>query len=403
MLFLGVKILLADSRENEMESRAQSTRKKNAENTEIYSAELSERDEKSYKNIINTDLTPRQQEIITTPHRLFPKQRAVLATHFHPEHIPLSLIEKRIKAMFPNRETELIIPTQHNILMSWNEFSGVEVDCYASGFNRKVQLLLHFRNRGIKNAHVLKEMLGHTFTYRSKQLQELIATIIDPVLESRLQQAAAETGATESLIRFVRAATRKFFTLFEKHESETPPQVIKNKMLRDFFDELRSDHDRALINHAQILIKAAKNIMKSHFPLSHFYRAEEIIEETRLHGGGIVIPHPEQFWPILLADYDVDGYEVWNPQSQQYTEFLITVVNRHNKTLSAGARPILIFMGDDTHMGEKVKDPEVQDPEKAAREAGYQPAWNNLTIRKSLIMAQTTIQSVIKEYTGRLS
>ncbi len=52
----------------------------------------------------------------------------------------------------------------------------------------------------------------------------------------------------------------------------------------------------------------------------------------------MVIPHPEQFWPILLADYDVDGYEVWNPQSREYTDFLIRALDNQNKRrLPAGA------------------------------------------------------------------
>lgn len=88
-----------------------------------------------------------------------------------------------------------------------------------------------------------------------------------------------------------------------------------------------------------------------------------------------MIPHPEQFWPILLAEYDVDGIEAWNPQSQEYTEFLINVVNLKNKTQLSGQRPILIFMGDDCHLSEKIKEPQNQNKEKVKREVGFQPAW----------------------------
>jgi hypothetical protein len=121
-----------------------------------------------------------------------------------------------------------------------------------------------------------------------------------------------------------------------------------------------------------------------------------------LLGAGIVIPHPENFWPILLADLDVDGIEVWNPQSFEYTEFLVHVVNRENKTLLRGRRPLLVTMGDDCHLGEKLKDPAHQDEEKASREIGYQPPWDDLTIRKALIVANANRMNVIREYKSRL-
>ena len=128
-----------------------------------------------------------------------------------------------------------------------------------------------------------------------------------------------------------------------------------------------------------------------------------MIEEVRALGGGIVIPHPEQFWPILLAEYDVDGYEVWNPQSRRYTEFLIDVVNNKNSRVSNYSRRLLVFMGDDTHMSEKIKPPEAQNRTKAAREIGFQAAWEDLAIRKKLILAKMDRASVIREYAARLT
>jgi hypothetical protein len=105
---------------------------------------------------------------------------------------------------------------------------------------------------------------------------------------------------------------------------------------------------------------------------------------------------------VLLADYDVDGYEVWNPQSRQYTDFLINVVSRQNRTSRRGHRPILIFMGDDTHLGEKVRASFIQDPAKTDREVGVQPAWDDLAVRKSLITAKAGRDVVIAEYAARL-
>jgi len=129
---------------------------------------------------------------------------------------------------------------------------------------------------------------------------------------------------------------------------------------------------------------AVKEIVKRHFALDYFYEVEDVIAEVRNLGGCIVVPHPEQFWPILLADYDVDGYEVWNPQSREFTEFLIQTIARKNQLQNSRLRSLMIFMGDDTHLSEKLLDAEAQNPDKAAREIGYQPAWDDPSIRKAL-------------------
>ncbi len=116
----------------------------------------------------------------------------------------------------------------------------------------------------------------------------------------------------------------------------------------------------------------------------------------------MVIPHPEEFWPILLADYDVDGYEVWNPQSQEYTEFLISVLVTKNRRRERNQRPLLLFMGDDTHMSEKLRPLEEQHKSKGQREIGYQPPWDDLNLRKKLIMAEMDRLTLIQEYKARL-
>ena len=181
------------------------------------------------------------------------------------------------------------------------------------------------------------------------------------------------------------------------------PYSIKNKVLPHFFDCLRSQCGTALIERCKTFMNAVKMIVKANFPLHYFYRASEVIEEARSLGAGIVIPHPEQFWPVLLTSYDVDGVEVWNPQSHRYTNFLVSVLNEKNRRMDSSERPLLIFMGDDTHMGEKTRNPGEQHPEKAAREIGLQPAWDDLGIRKTLILAGTSRKQVIEEYKKRLA
>ena len=360
-------------------------------------------DEQRFLQSISTDLTPEQCQWLVTPPKSFPRQKSVLAVHWHPEHIPFSLIEQRLNALFPNRQEELIIPTQHNVLMEHNGYAGVEVDCYSRGFDLKVQLLIHMEASRMEKAGVFKAALEHTFEYRASQLFEFLYTLTRPHHE-RLNDAARESGADEELVRFVRVHARKVELLIDQYYSKVPRAVFKNKLLRDYFDTLRADHDTIFINRVQNFLKAVKSIVKAHFSNSFFYRTSEIIEEARSLGAGIVIPHPEQFWPILLAEYDVDGIEVWNPQSQLYTDFLISVLTRRNQQLSGlSSRRLLVFMGDDTHMSEKAKAPDQQDAVKAGRELGVQPGWDNLLIRKRLIMADMDRHTVINEYRQRLA
>lgn len=367
----------------------------------VTAEEITEADAARFEAVVSTDLAPWQVDQVVTPSSVHVRQEALLAVHWHPEFVPMEHIRTRVDAMFPNRKEELLIPTQHNQLMSWDGHSGVEVDCFSSGFNRKVQLLLHFANDKVKDAGVLKSMLAHTFKYRSGQLFEFMHTITRPD-EARIARAARATGADADLIEFVRANVAKVEHLLDERWTEVPRLSVKNKLLRNWFDAMRPELGDNATDRVQAYLKAVKHLVKEEFNLSFFYRASEVIEEVRSLGGCVVIPHPEQFWPILLRNYDVDGIEVWNPQSREYTEFLISVVNERNERRTSG-RDVLIFMGDDCHMGEKTKPLDQQDTEKAAREIGLQPAWDDLGIRKTLIVNNISRRSVIREYKARLA
>lgn len=363
--------------------------------------EVTPEDRDLFFDVINDTLTPEQKLMVTSAGTVVDGQTHLLAVHWHPEFIPLELISQRIKAMFPAVTEALIIPTQHNVLTAYGHYTGVEVDCFAARFNQKVQLLLHLHNSRLEKADKLRAMLAHTFKYRSSQLFELIHALVKPVPEC-IEPAVRQTGADDILVQFARIYVRKIATLLNETAETLSPHMIKNKMIRNYFDRLRPRYGDALIDRAQAFLRAVKLIVKANFPLTYFYRTAEVIEEARAIGAGIVVPHPEQFWPILLADYDVDGYEVWNPQSLQYTEFLIDVIHHKNCRAGASSRNLLIFMGDDTHMGEKVREPDLRDPMKANREIGYQPAWEEVTIQKGLIRAGMDRPRVITEYRQRL-
>ena len=355
-----------------------------------------------YRRLISTELDEEQVERVLEPPRIYPNQREVLAVHWHPEYVPMELILQRYDKTFPSRTLDLVIPTQHNIFLTLDGYSGAEVDCHAREFNTKVQLLLHFSAGRLREADALKGMVAHTFKYRSSQLYDFIGTIVDPKLMPLFREAAARGAADERLLEFVRIQTRKFRELLETYREITPPEAIKNKLLTGYFDELRAVYVDNVIDRAQLVLRNVKKLVKRNFSLDYFFEVQEIIEETRALGGCIVVPHPEQFWPILLADYDLDGYEVWNPQSHQYTTFLVDVVNRLNRRRSRSERQLLIFMGDDTHLSTKVRDPRFVRPEKLGREVGVQPGWEDLEIRKSLSVGNFDRRRVIEEYTARL-
>ena len=46
---------------------------------------------------------------------------------------------------------------------------------------------------------------------------------------------------------------------------------------------------------------------------------------------------------------------------------------------------------------------EQQDPEKSIREVGLQPAWDDLNIRKKLIIGEVSRNTVIRRYRERLA
>ncbi|MBF0170678.1 MAG: hypothetical protein HQK87_06275 [Nitrospinae bacterium] len=368
----------------------------------LFAPEVNEEDVAAFRDLVSLDLIPEQVAQVVTPASVYPAQRQVVATHWHPEHVPMELIRRRVDAMFPGKKEELIIPTQHNVVMEWDGYAGVEVDCYSRGFSRKVQLLIHAKAERLAEAHTFRSMLEHTRRYRASQLYEFLDSLVLPAHAARVEKGAAETGACKEVVAFCRAYALRLKRMLVDYAHDTPADVIKNKLIAHYVDTARGVAGDLFVERAQTFLKAVKKLVKDQFPLQYFYLTSEIIEEARSLGCGIVIPHPEQFWPILLADYDVDGYEVWNPQSREYTEFLIQVVRRHN---AAGrtSKPLLIFMGDDCHMGEKTRPSRYQNQEKTAREIGYQPAWDEAPIMKALGASGVTPSTVIAQYRERLN
>lgn len=368
-----------------------------------HTGELTDWDQEVYEELISVELTPEQRGRIVEPPVSFEFQKEVLGVHWHPEIVPFDLITERINRTFPAMEKQLLIPTQHNQMLTYGDYAGVEIDCYSKDFNRKVQFLVHFHKDKIERANVFNAMLEHTFRYRSSQFFELLDAVLDTKYEYKLREAIKKTAADEELVEFAKIYTNKVKMLVNKNYNNTPSVSIKNKLLPNYIILLKEFYDESIVNKALVLLKEVKKVVKRNFKLDFFYETNEFIEEIRSIGGGIVIPHPEQFWPVLLADYDIDGIEVWNPQSREFTKFLIDVVINKNKHRKQGNAPVLVFMGDDTHLGEKLKKPEHQNKEKASREIGIQTAWDDIEIKKSLILGNFSRGKVIDDYKERLA
>jgi len=370
---------------------------------ELISPEVTERDKEALIRITSTKLSEAQKARIVTPSQRQRRQELVVALHWHPEFIPMDLIRERIDTMYPAKKDELIIPTQHNDFMTYDSvFSGLEIDCFSDEFNQKVQLLIHLRTDRLQNANVLKSMASYTFKYRSMQLYAFMDSFENHDA-NKIEDAVRATGADDNIVAFTTRAVGKVRSMLDTTDEDIPAQMIKNKLLRNFLDTYRLEFGDSFINRAQAFLQAVKHEVKADFPNHFFYRTREVIEEARSLGAGIIILHPEEFWQILLAEYNVDGIEVWNPQSRRYTDFLISIIGQKNEALEKGKRKLLLLMGDDTHMGEKIKEPEAQRMDKAKREVGLQEAWTEMEINKKLIMAKMTKVDMMREYRDRIS
>lgn len=366
------------------------------------SEDLTPQDHGVFETLVSVELTPSQIQRITTPPNRFHQEETFLAIHWHPENVPLDLVRKRLDVLYPSSREYLVIPTQHNELLTFGDYTGAEIDCRASAFNRKVQILIHFEKSRLAGASRLFEIIDHTRRYRAGQLHDFLNSFTDPRLQARLESAAAKTGAEADIIRFACRHAAKLQALIRTWEPGLPEPAVKNKLLINFLNAQKAYWDAHTVDRVVIFALAVKEIVKRQFPLNYFFEVQDVIAEVRALGGCVVVPHPEQFWPILLADYDVDGYEVWNPQSREFTEFLIQTVARKNVSAASYSRPLLVFMGDDTHLSEKLLDPRAQDPGKATREIGYQPAWRDADIRRALSTMGIDKETIIREYKNRL-
>lgn len=372
-------------------------------NLEAAAKDIGEEDWRQFNRLTSVELSPEERDLAARPDRVAPKAREYLAVHWHPEWAPLEFIRRRLDLAFPLAENSLAIPTQHNKVLAFGPWAGVEADVYDRKYGQKVQLLIHFSSDRLPRASAFLSMMNHTYNYRAHQLLDILGRLAKPdkvsaAIESGLQYSISLEG-----IMMARFYAIRLKALIEESGiiGGDRDEMLKNRLLPDFIAARTGPEQRLLAEQAFIYIKAVKKSVKSNLNPAEFFSPEEVIEEARSLNGGVVIPHPPQFWPILLADLDVDGWEVWNSSTPHHTLFLLEALNRANAA-RGHRRELLAFMGDDTHMSAKFRLNNTDEKDSVNREIGFQPPWDEPAIRSLLHRSGQSRSRTINEYRIRL-
>ena len=358
-----------------------------------------------FNRLTSMCLSPEEEKMAVTSDQKGSEAKEFMAIHWHPEWVPLELIQRRVDGTFPQAKNSLLIPTQHNKIMSLGAWAGVEADVYASQYGLKVQLLIHFPVERLPQASGLQAMMNKTYNYRANQL----LNILDGLVETDPSQVSADfsiCSVSEPALNLARVYAGRLRALVERSGLMECGQteMLKNRLLSDFIFARTKPEDGAMVQQALVYIEAVKKKVKSELNPNAFYSPEEVIEEARGFGAGVVIPHPPMFWPILLSNLDVDGWEVWNPSTPKHTLFLLDALKRANQLgRRSGRRPLLVFMADDTHMSGKIR-PNINSKKVfSTREIGFQAPWFDLGVKDALKGMKQSLLGTLTEYKARLS
>lgn len=373
----------------------------------VFSAEaardLSEADWDVFNHLTSVELSEGERDMARNPGLCAPEAKEFLAVHWHPEWIPLKLIDERLRKAFPAAENFLAIPTQHNKVLRFGPWAGVEADAYDQAC-QKVQLLIHFRADRLERAGAFISMMERTYNYRAHQLLDIVNRLAEAEAASsklRSSLSSLKGAVSEDAARMAQFYAIRLKTLLDKSgilNGSERDELLKNRLLPDFMQRRSAPEEAALLDQALLFIKAVKKTVKAELKPEAFYSPRELIEEARSFGAGVVIPHPPIFWPILLADLDVDGWEIWNPSTPDHALFLAEALARANA--GPRRRKLLAFMGDDTHMSSKIREAEKKSAKK--QEIGFQESWQNPEIAKALRENSQSLVQTINEYRERL-
>ncbi|MGL4208234.1 MAG: hypothetical protein ACRCTY_02480 [Candidatus Adiutrix sp.] len=359
---------------------------------------LTEDDWAVFNHLTSIELSDKEMQAAQCPSLVDSQAINVLAAHWHPEWVPMAAIEKRVALAFPEVKNSLIIPTQHNRIMTFRGWAGVEADVFDHRYQSKVQLLIHFKADKLPRAHSLKAMMERTYDYRALQLLDILASLASGgQLAERVQKKIAPSISAPAV------NLARFFALRLKHMIKEAKligtlreEMLKNRLLLDFMALRLDKNQQKILGQAKVYIEAVKKAVKAEMKPEQFYTPQELIEEARYLGAGVIIPHPPIFWPILVSGLDVDGWEVWNSSTPNHTLFLLEALALANKTNPK--RRLLAFMGDDTHMSSKIR----LKGEGSTREIGVQPPWSAPEVLAMLEKTGQSLAGTISEYQNRL-
>ncbi|MDR1486590.1 MAG: hypothetical protein LBT62_01150 [Deltaproteobacteria bacterium] len=361
--------------------------------------EANEEDIEVFERLTSITLSEQEKTLAIIPDHIAPEEKRLMALHFHPEWVPLELIERRLQRSFPHATDRLIIPTQHNMILPLEPWAGVEADVYVPEYQQKIHLLIHLKSSVLKRAGVFQAMIERTFRYRASQLMDILQALTNPdeAMSAELKKSGLDAKALQIAGRF----SQKLFNLIQTREilSTKRSEMLKNRLLVDFMTARGCYFPPKTLERALAVVKIVKGLVKRRLNPNCFYAARELIEEARSLGAGVVIPHPPLFWPALLDDLDVDGWEVWNPSTPNQTIFLIDCLARMSQV-----RPkLLAFMGDDTHMSSKIRPNLAEDKRSLLREIGFQPPWQQPKVMEALKAAGQSRDRTLDEYRARIS
>ncbi|MDR2945328.1 MAG: hypothetical protein LBV79_01080 [Candidatus Adiutrix sp.] len=360
-------------------------------------------DWRRFNQLTSVELSEEAKALAARPGRTAPEAREYLAVHWHPEWAPLELIQTRLNLAFPHAENFLAIPTQHNKVMSLGPWAGVEADVYDRRYGQKVQLLIHLPASRLARASAFLGMMEHTYNYRARQLMDILARLAEPDKAVRKAQADLQCSLSDEGIAMARFYAVRLRALIEQSGILGGPrdEMLKNRLLPDFMAASTPPKQADLLGQAVIFAKAVKKIVKADLRPEKFFSPQEVIEEDRSLGAGVIIPHPPLFWPILLSGLDVDGWEVWNPSSPRHTLFLLEAMQRANESRKK-ARRLLAFMGDDTHLSAKITPEPGDEKDSARREIGFQPPWTEPDVAAALKDSGQSLTNTLNEYRARM-
>ena len=364
---------------------------------------IDEEDWRIFNRLTSVKLNETEQALAARPDQVDAETDEFLAVHWHPEWVPLDLIDQRLHLAFPAAKRSLTIPTQHNCVMSFRGWAGVEADAYDRHCGLKVQLLIHFPAARLARASALVSMMNRTYNYRAHQLLDILNCLAEPGDAQNVIQSSLQYPVSQTAMDMARFYAIRLKTLIDRSDIIGGPadEMLKNRLLPDYLTAMENTRPM-ILEQALVFIHAIKRAVKAKLNPNEFHSPQEVIEEARGLGAGVIIPHPPQFWPVLLADLDVDGWEIWNPSTPRHTIFLAEALARANENRPHN-RPLLAFMGDDTHMSAKLRLASADEKDSATREIGFQAPWTEQDVKDTLNRTRQSRHRTLLEYQERMA